>query len=126
MFLVIFLWTPPHFWALALYRKGDYARVGVPMLPVVAGRRRTLDQILAYTAVLVAASLAPVALGLAGALYGAVALGLGAMFLTLAWRLWRQDRDVVAMRTFRFSILYLFLLFAGLVVDRLAHDLLLG
>ena len=126
MFLIIFLWTPPHFWALALYRNGDYARAGVPMLPVVAGRRHTLHQILGYTAVLVAVTLLPSLLGVAGPLYGLLALGLGGTFLYHAVRLWRQDRDVLAMRTFRFSIVYLFALFSGLVVDRVATGLLLG
>ena len=124
LFLIIFLWTPPHFWALALYRNGDYARAGVPMLPVVAGRRHTRHQILAYTVVLVAVTLLPALLGLAGPLYGMAALGLGAAFLYHAARLWRQDRDVLAMRTFRFSIVYLFALFAGLVLDRVAGGLL--
>lgn len=124
MFLIIFLWTPPHFWALALYRNGDYARAGVPMLPVVAGRRRTQNQILGYTASLVAVSLAPPALGEAGWLYAMAALGLGAVFLFHALRLRQRDSDVVAMRTFRYSIVYLFLLFAALVVDRVATDLL--
>jgi protoheme IX farnesyltransferase len=126
MFLIIFLWTPPHFWALALYRNGDYARVGVPMLPVVAGRRRTLDHILAYTLILVAVTLLPAVLGEAGLAYGAAAAVLGAVFVGYAVRLWRQDRDVLAMRTFRFSIFYLFLLFAALVADRVVHDFLLG
>lgn len=126
LFLIIFLWTPPHFWALALYRTGDYARVGVPMLPVAAGRRRTQNHILIYTAVLVATTLLPTALGEAGLAYGLLALVLGGMFLRHALRLWREDRDVLAMRAFRFSILYLFLLFAGLVADRVLQDLLLG
>jgi heme o synthase len=98
--------------------------VGVPMLPVVAGRRRTLDQILAYTVVLVAASLLPFLLGEAGATYGVLALGLGVAFVGYAVRLRRSNRDVLAMRTFRYSILYLFLLFAALVADRAAQDLL--
>ena len=125
MFLIIFLWTPPHFWALALYRDGDYARAGVPMLPVVAGRRRTLDHVLGYTALLVAATLLPVALGEAGWIYGAVALGLGATFLRHALRLRREDRDLLALRTFRFSIVYLFALFSGLAADRAAQAFLL-
>jgi heme o synthase len=126
MFLIVFLWTPPHFWALALYRQNDYARVGVPMLPVVAGRRATQNQILAYTVLLVAATLLPLATGEVGLVYGAVALGLGGVFLGYALRLWRRDRDILAMRTFRFSILYLFVLFSGLVADRLVQDLVLG
>lgn len=126
MFLVIFLWTPPHFWALAVYRTGDYARVGVPMLPVVAGRRRTLDHILIYTLVLVAVSLLPPMLGEAGLVYALVALILGGLFVVYAVRLWRHDRDLVAMRTFKFSIAYLFILFSGLAADRLVQDLLLG
>lgn len=126
MFLIIFLWTPPHFWALALYRNGDYARVGVPMLPVVAGRRRTLDHILGYTLLLAAASLSPALLGEAGPVYGLWALAVGGVFIVYAVRLWRQDRDVLAMRTFRFSIFYLFLLFSGLVADRVVQDVLLG
>jgi protoheme IX farnesyltransferase len=126
LFLIIFLWTPPHFWALALYRNGDYARVGVPMLPVVAGRRVTLNHILAYTLVLVAVTLLPTIAGEAGLIYGALALALGGTFVAHALRLWREDRDVLAMRTFRFSIFYLFLLFAGLVADRAVQDLVLG
>jgi protoheme IX farnesyltransferase len=126
LFLIIFLWTPPHFWALALYRSGDYDRVGVPMLPVVAGRRRTLDHILAYTAVLVAVTLLPTLLGVAGLAYAAAALVLGGLFLAHAVRLWRDGSDVLAMRTFRFSIFYLFLLYGGLVLDRAVHDFILG
>jgi heme o synthase len=126
MFAIIFLWTPPHFWALALYRTGDYDRVGVPMLPVVAGRRSTLDHILGYTIVLVAVSLSPTALGLAGLTYGAVALALGTVFVGYAVLLWRADRDLLAMRTFRYSILYLFLLFGAFALDRAAQDLALG
>jgi heme o synthase len=126
MFAIIFLWTPPHFWALALYRTGDYGRVGVPMLPVVAGRRRTLDHILGYTVVLVVVSLLPAAMGLAGPGYGAAALVLGGVFLAYAVRLWRADRDVLAMRTFRYSILYLFGLFAAFAVDRAVQGLVIG
>ena len=126
MFAIIFLWTPPHFWALALYRTGDYARVGVPMLPVVAGRRRTLNHILAYTALTVLMSLLPVPLGLAGPIYALAAVGLGVGFLFDVVRLWRQDRDVLAMRTFRYSILYLFLLFGAFALDRFVLGLGLG
>ncbi len=126
MFAIIFLWTPPHFWALALYRTADYDRVGVPMLPVVAGRRSTLRHILAYTVVLVAVSLLPTALGLAGLTYGAAALALGLVFLGYAFRLWREDRDLLAMRTFRYSIFYLFLLFGAFALDRAVQGLVLG
>jgi heme o synthase len=98
----------------------------VPMLPVVAGRRVTLNHILAYTLVLVAVTLLPTATGEAGLVYGVLALALGGAFVAYAVRLWREDRDVLAMRTFRFSIFYLFLLFAGLVADRAVQDLLLG
>jgi protoheme IX farnesyltransferase len=126
MFAIIFLWTPPHFWALALYRSGDYGRVGVPMLPVVAGRRSTLRHILAYTVVLVLVSLLPTALGLAGVAYGAAALGLGLAFLWYAVRLWREDRDLLAMRTFRYSIFYLFLLFGAFALDHAVQTLVLG
>jgi heme o synthase len=126
MFVIIFLWTPPHFWALALYRTKDYDRVGVPMLPVVAGRRSTLDHILGYTIVLVLVSLLPTLLGLAGPAYGVAALALGVVFLIYAVRLWREDRDLLAMRTFRFSIFYLFLLFGAFAVDRAMQDLVPG
>ncbi|SNB65130.1 protoheme IX farnesyltransferase [Arboricoccus pini] len=118
MFLIIFLWTPAHFWALALYRTGDYGKVGVPMLPVVAGRPTTLNHILVYTLIVVAVSLVPVGSGDLGLIYGACATLLGATFVGYAWRLWRRDSDVIAMRMFRFSILYLFLLFAAMVADR--------
>ena len=126
MFAIIFLWTPPHFWALALYRTADYDRVGVPMLPVVSGRRSTLRQILAYTVLLVLVSLLPTALGLVGLTYGFSALVLGLVFLAYAVRLWRQDRDLLAMRTFRYSIFYLFLLFGAFALDRAVQDLVLG
>jgi heme o synthase len=118
MFLVIFMWTPPHFWALALYRSGDYAKVGVPMLPVVAGRLRTRQHILAYAALLLPLSLVPVATGSLGLLYGAAAAGLGLTFVHLAWTLLKDDSDRTAMRTFKFSILYLFALFGAMVLDR--------
>jgi len=121
LFAVIFMWTPPHFWALALYRSGDYARAGVPMLPVVAGRRETKRHILLYTVLLVPVTLLPWALGAVGAIYGALALTLGAMFLVCALRVWREPEsagDRAAKRMFGFSILYLFLLFALMVVDR--------
>jgi protoheme IX farnesyltransferase len=124
MFLVIFLWTPPHFWALALYRARDYGRVGVPMLPVVGGRGTTRRQILAYTAALALVSVLPVATGDLGWVYLTAAAMLGGLFLAHAWRLWRADSDVQAMRTFRFSIVYLFALFGAMALDRALAGLL--
>jgi protoheme IX farnesyltransferase len=117
LFLVILLWTPPHFWALALYRTKDYAEVRVPMLPVVAGARATRRQILAYTALLVATSLAPAALGLAGVLYGLVAAGLGGWYAWHVVQLWRDPRERRALRAFKVSIVYLFGILAALMVD---------
>jgi protoheme IX farnesyltransferase len=119
LFLIIFLWTPPHFWALALNRTDDYARAGVPMLPVVAGRAATTRQILIYSGLLVLASALPLVLGFAGSIYGAVAALCGALFLLLALQLHRSvaaDRRI-AHRLFVFSIVYLFVLFAALLVD---------
>jgi heme o synthase len=122
LFLIIFLWTPPHFWALSLLRSGEYARAGIPMLPVVAGRAETKRQIVLYTGVLVPVSLAPWLLGFAGILYGVVAAAAGVFLALLAWRIWTAAEggpaDLAARRLFGFSILYLFALFAGLLVDR--------
>jgi protoheme IX farnesyltransferase len=118
LFALIFLWTPPHFWALALYRAGDYARAGVPMLPVVAGARETKKQMLAYTLALWPVALAPSLIGIAGWLYGAVALGLSALFTLAALRVWHDAGERSARQMFGFSILYLFLLFAFLLIDR--------
>jgi heme o synthase len=118
MFLIIFMWTPPHFWALALYRTQDYARVGIPMLPVVAGEETTRRHMVAYTFLLVAITLLPWLMGHAGLLYGLAALGLGATFLTLTLRLWRDRSKRTATRTFRFSIVYLFALLGALMVDK--------
>jgi len=118
LFALIFFWTPPHFWALALYRAGDYARAGVPMLPVVAGARETKKQMLAYTLVLWPIALAPAFLGLVGWLYGSVALLLSVSFTAAAWRVWRDPGERAAKQMFAFSILYLFLLFALLLVDK--------
>src|SRR6476646_6768676 len=119
LFLIIFLWTPPHFWALALNRTDDYARAGVPMLPVVAGRAATTRQILIYSLLLAPASLFPWLLGFAGTIYGAIAAICGALFLLLALQLNRSagaDRRA-AHRLFVFSIVYLFALFAALLID---------
>jgi heme o synthase len=115
--LIIFLWTPPHFWALALYRTEDYARAGLPMLPVTHGAAFTRLQVLLYTLVLFAATLLPFVHGMSGWLYLASAVVLGAWFIGYAWRLWRAYSDNLARRTFRFSILYLSLLFAALLAD---------
>ena len=120
LFLIVFLWTPPHFWALSLNRADDYARAGVPMLPVVGGRAETTRQILIYSILLFPISLLPWALGFAGAIYGATAAVCGAAFVALALRLARSreaDRRP-AHRLFAFSILYLFVLFAALLIGR--------
>ena len=121
LFLIIFLWTPPHFWALALYRTRDYARAGVPMLPVVAGQDETRKQIVIYAALLLPVGLAPTVVGLAGGLSAVVAMGLGGIFLALALALYRtregRAADHAARRLFAFSILYLFALFATLLVE---------
>ncbi len=117
LFLIIFVWTPPHFWALALYRKKEYARAGLPMLPVTHGDEYTRLHIFLYTLILVAASLLPVASGLSGALYAIGALALGAVFTAYAWQVWRHYSDAVARRTFAWSIWYLALLFAVMLVD---------
>jgi protoheme IX farnesyltransferase len=123
LFLIIFLWTPPHFWALALNRTDEYARAGVPMLPVVAGRAATTRQILIYSALLAPVSLLPWGLGFAGAIYGATAAIAGAIFVALAMRL-RNSRGVylrAAQGLFAFSISYLFLLFVALLADHSAN-----
>ena len=125
LFLIIFMWTPPHFWALALYRCRDYERVGVPMLPVVAGPAETRRQIWLYSLVLVALALVPSFIGMAGVAYLIAAVGLGAMFLYLAWRVRKitegREADAAARHLFGFSILYLFLLFAVMLVEHLAR-----
>jgi len=120
LFAIIFFWTPPHFWALALYKTDDYARAGIPMLPVVAGDVSTRRQILLYTLILVPFGIAPWALGFAGIVYGAVSVVTGAIMLALAVRVLRESRpaDRAARNLFAFSILYLFLLFATLLVER--------
>jgi protoheme IX farnesyltransferase len=119
LFLIIFLWTPPHFWALSLNRSDEYARAGVPMLPVVAGKDATTRQILVYSLLLVPISLLPWALGFAGAIYAATAAICGAIFVVLAFRLRNSSATDQrnASRLFVFSIFYLFLLFAALLAD---------
>jgi len=117
LFLIIFAWTPPHFWALALYRTADYARAGLPMLPVTHGSEFTRLSVLLYTFILFGVTLLPFATRMSGALYLAVAVALGLQFIHYAWRLYRDYSDALARRTFRFSIVYLFALFAALLVD---------
>lgn len=117
LLLIIFLWTPPHFWALALYRVEDYRRAGLPMLPVTHGSEFTRLHVFLYTLVLFAATLLPFVQGMSGWLYLVAATVLGACFVAYAWRLWRRYSDDLARRTFRFSILHLSLLFAALLLD---------
>jgi heme o synthase len=117
LFAIIFFWTPPHFWALSLYRTDDYTKAGVPMLPVVAGPRETKRQMLLYTLVLWPVSLAPWAIGVAGGLYGAGALLSSTVFTGFAIGVWHDDSDRGARRMFTFSLLYLFLIFSLLLVD---------
>jgi protoheme IX farnesyltransferase len=117
MFVIVFVWTPPHFWALALMIKEHYARAGVPMLPVTRGDRATARSILRYTVLLVAVTLVPVALGTFGVLYGCAALVLGAAFLWLAVELRRTMARPAAVRLFHFSLLYLALLFVAMAID---------
>ncbi len=121
MFLIIFMWTPPHFWALALYRCRDYERVGVPMLPVVAGPQETRRQIWLYSLGLVPLAVVPSLIGLGGIAYAVASVGLGAMFLYLAWRVRTitegREADAAARRLFSFSILYLFVLFVVLLAE---------
>jgi protoheme IX farnesyltransferase len=117
MCLIIFLWTPPHFWALALYRVEDYRRSGLPMLPVTHGSDFTRLNVLLYTLVLFAGTLLPFVIGMSSWLYLAAAVVLGAVFIGYAWGLWRNYSDQLARRTFRYSILYLSLLFAALLLD---------
>ena len=117
LFLIIFLWTPPHFWALALYRVEDYRKSGLPMLPVTHGNEFTRLQILLYTFILLAACLLPFIYGFSGWLYLAAALALNAGFILHAFKLWRAYSDALARKTFRFSLIHLSLLFAALLVD---------
>lgn len=122
LFLIIFMWTPPHFWALALYRARDYANAGVPMLPVVAGADETRRQIVIYSALLVPLAVWPAFIGLGGALYALTSIVLGGVFLALALNVYRvregREADRAAKQLFGFSILYLFGLFAALLIER--------
>ena len=122
--LIIFLWTPPHFWALALYRAEDYRRAGLPMLPVTHGSEFTRLHVFLYTLVLFAATLLPFVADMSGPIYLAAAIVLGVMFSGYAFRLWRRYSDALAKKTFRFSIVYLTLLFAALLVDHYLWPLL--
>ncbi len=117
LFLIIFAWTPPHFWSLALYRSADYARAGLPMLPLTHGPEFTRLSVLLYTCILFGVTLLPYATRMSGGVYLTAAVALGGAFLRYAWRLYVDYSDALARRTFRFSILYLFLLFAALLAD---------
>jgi len=124
--LIIFLWTPPHFWALALYRTEDYRRAGLPMLPVTHGPEFTRLQVLLYALVLFASTLLPFIIGMSGLIYLASAVVLGLMFIHYAWQLWRHYSDALARKTFRFSIWHLSLLFAALLLDHYLGPVLQG
>lgn len=125
LFLIIFVWTPPHFWALALYRVEDYRKSGLPMLPVTHGSVFTRLHILLYTILLAAVCMLPVAIpgsvsmgaSMSGWFYGVIALGLSVAFIAYAWRLWKNYSDQLARRTFRFSLIHLSVLFAALLID---------
>jgi len=127
LFLIIFLWTPPHFWALALYKQGDYAAAGIPMLPNVAGERATKWQILIYSVILVGTTLIPPAMGFMGPLYTATALVTGTGFVWLAWELFRTREDKpmrkAGRRLFTYSLSYLFVVFLALITDHVAGQL---
>lgn len=119
LFVIVFLWTPPHFWALALYRSDDYARAGVPMYPVVHGDKATKKQMVLYTILLIISTILPVFMGMAGALYGLVALLLGGRFLYYALAVYKDAENRLAPRMFGFSILYLFIILGFLVIDKI-------
>lgn len=123
LFAIIFFWTPPHFWALALFRAKDYADVGVPMLPVTAGDDATRRHILAYTVFLLPISLLPILTGLSGWLYALIAISMGVGFSLHALRLWWDRTQRSATKMFRFSIIYLFVLFSALAIDHLMSSL---
>lgn len=117
LFLIIFAWTPPHFWALALYRRNEYAKSGLPMLPVTHGEEFTRLHILLYTVILVTVAMMPNAIGMSGWIYLVSAVVLNAVFMAYAIQIYRKYSDELARRTFRYSILYLTLLFAALLLD---------
>jgi heme o synthase len=124
LFLIIFVWTPPHFWSLALYRAKEYAAAGVPMLPVTHGAAYTRRHVFLYTIGLSLITLVPFAIGMSGWFYLAATLVLDGIFLKHAWRVWRRYTDSVAQKSFRWSILYLALLFAALLIDHYLQPLL--
>jgi heme o synthase len=124
LFLIIFVWTPPHFWALALYRKKEYAKAGIPMLPVTHGELFTRLHVFLYTLILVAASLLPVASGLCGIIYLFGALILDLIFVYYAWMVWKHYTDAIGKTTFAWSIWYLMLLFAVMLIDHYLKHLL--
>jgi heme o synthase len=115
--LIIFMWTPPHFWVLAMYRREDYAASGLPMLPITHGMKYTGLQVWLYTIGLAATTLLPFAVGMSGLIYLAAAIPLNAIFLRHSWRVHRNYSDMAARKTFTWSIVYLSLLFAALLVD---------
>jgi protoheme IX farnesyltransferase len=117
MFLIIFLWTPPHFWALALYRVEDYRKSGLPMLPITHGSEYTRLHILLYTVILFAACLLPFVYGMSSWLYLLTATVLSVLFMVHAWKLWKNYSDAYARKTFRFSLIHLSVLFAALLLD---------
>jgi heme o synthase len=117
MCLIIFLWTPPHFWALALYRAEDYRKSGLPMLPITHGAEFTRLHVFLYSWVLFAGALLPFVSGMSGVFYLGAAVALNAVFVGYAWKLWRNYSDALARKTFRYSIIYLSLLFAALLID---------
>jgi protoheme IX farnesyltransferase len=117
LFLIIFIWTPPHFWSLALYRAQEYAKAGLPMLPVTHGRRYTQLMIVLYTCALVAVTMLPFAIRMSGYLYLAAALALGGTFLLYSVQLYRDYSVKLAQATFKYSVYYLAALFSALLVD---------
>ena len=121
LFTIIFIWTPPHFWALSLYRSDDYKAAGVPMMPLVHGRYETKKQILLYSIVLCPLAIVPFWLGTLGAVYGATSALLGVLFIGAAWRVMKNDSEKNCKQLFGFSIFYLFFLFFAMIVDRCAN-----
>jgi heme o synthase len=121
-FLIIFFWTPPHFWALALYRNEDYARANIPMLPVTHGIPSTLKHIMIYSIILAMIAMVPSVLGTASLVYLMLAIPLNALFLYKAWTVYRRPTNVTSMNLFKYSILYLFLLFSAILLDKIVYN----